>query len=464
MAGNFNDGSLAVAFNPTVTAQIQDRTLQRTFRDVLFPNLLFRMEAERELWAIHLGNNQTFTRVGEMETVERPVAPGQDPIPGGYPVEQWEATAQQWTNSIDTSMPTSYLTIASQYLRNIHQLGLNSGKSLNRIVRNKLYNAYVAGNTVVDVAASSSATTLHVANLNGFTFNLQNGRQQPVSASNPVNISIPAIAYTGQVTAFTPDVTGDLVHGGTLTITPAIGANVAARSAILTTKRSQLVYSGGGFSVDDVDTTDHFAVRDIRTAVAQLRFNNIPPHEDGLFHWHLGPGSEMQVFEDNEFQRVNQSLPDYVHYRRFALAVFGAGVFFRNNEVPSPTTCSTNVVKANTHGFELFNGAGTEIARPICTGAGVIEEKYIDESKYISDAGIMGRIGEFAVTNGGVQVITEGIRLVLRSPMDRLQQVTSAAWSFSGDWPIPTDELANSADTGIIGATYKRAVVVVHAA
>ena len=59
------------------------------------------------------------------------------------------ATAQQFGRGIDTAMPTSYVTLASQYLRNMHQLGVHAGQSLNRTVRDKLFNCYVAGNTVV---------------------------------------------------------------------------------------------------------------------------------------------------------------------------------------------------------------------------------------------------------------------------------------------------------------------------
>jgi len=56
--------NISVAFNPSVVATIQDRTLQRMFRDALFPRLLFRMEANAELWAQNLGGSQTFTRRG----------------------------------------------------------------------------------------------------------------------------------------------------------------------------------------------------------------------------------------------------------------------------------------------------------------------------------------------------------------------------------------------------------------
>src|SRR5215831_14271108 len=418
---NFPDGSLPVIFNPSIASTIQSNTLQRVFRDVLYPNLLFRMEAMRELWPIHLGGTSTFTRVGLIKPRTRPAQPNVDPVGKTYGVEQWSATAQKWNDSIDTNMPTSYLQLANQFMRNIHQLGLQAGQSINRVVRDKGYNAYVAGNTVTDTAAVSTATTIHVVNLTGFTTNLFGGVQTPVSASNPIPISLPAIGYTGVVTAAAPDVAGDPIHGGTLTISPALPANLAARSSVLATKRSQIVYSGGGDSIDAIDASDTFAVRDIRTAVAQLRFNNVPAHEDGLFHWHLDSQSELQVFSDNEFQRLNQSLPDYVHYRRFCLGIFGQSAFYRNNEAPTVQTCDPDPIDGNTHGFEVVNGARDEALSKgiVINGLPIMvkEPSYstmdIDNLDYYYEDCVIGGPGSFVVPIKDREKFKEAIRTKL---------------------------------------------------
>lgn len=458
---NFPDSSITVAFNQSLVSAIQDRTLQRVFRDALYPRLLYRMESLAELWPVNLGANQTFTRTGLIRPTTRPLSPGADPTPKTYSIEQWEATAQQWGDTIDTHMPTSYVTLASQYLRNMHQLGLHSGQSLNRVVRDKLFNAYTAGNTTVDTAAGAG-TTIPVANLNGFTRKLFNGRPTVVSAANPLDITVRdntgTVIYTGQVTGFTSDVAGDEIHSGDLTVTPAHGG-VALNDAVLADNRSRIVYSGGEVlgSVEDIAASDQFALVDIRTSVARLRFDNVPPHEDGSYHCHLDPTSELQIFNDNEFQRLNQSIPDYIHYRRFAAAYLLGVAFYRNTEAPNSATVDDNPATGFTTGFALTNSAGVPLHRPIFTGQGAIEEKYLDEARYISEAGIQGKIGEFAVVNGGVQVMTERIRLILRAPLDRLQQQTSSTWSFSGDWPVPSDETATSG-----AATFKRSVIVVH--
>ncbi len=449
---NFPDGTLQVAFSPSVTQAIQDRTLQRVFRDALFPRLLYRMEAIPELWPTNLGSNQTFTRAGLIKPTTRPLGANTDPSPIGYDFEQWEATAQQWGATIDTHMPTSYLSLASLYLRNMHQLGMHAGQSLNRIVRDKLFNAYIAGNSVVQTTAGGG-TTFKVVNLDGFTKQFVGARLTDISSTNPLPITVGAQSLSA--IGYTPDF-GDQIHSGTITVAVA-HAGVTARDVVLASTRSQLVYSSGATTLDGLSSANQMRLADVRNAVALLRSNNVPPMEDGTYHVHLDPVSENQIFGDNEFQRLNQSIPDYIHYRKMAVASFLGCTFYRNSEAPTSATVDDNPATGFTTGFELTNVGGTKIHRPIVTGAGAVEEKYLDESRYISDAGVMGKIGEFAVVNGGVQVMTERIRLILRSPQDRLQQMTSSSWSFSGDFPIPTDALSKTSS-----AWFKRAVVIVH--
>lgn len=454
---NYPDGSIVnTSFNAGVVSAIQDRTLQRTFRDPMFPRLLYRLEAVAELWPVNLGANQTFSRAGIIQPTTRPISPNAEVPTVQYSLEQWEATAQQFGRAIDTHMPTSYVTLASQYLRNMHQLGCHAGQSLNRVVRDKLYNCYVSGNTVVIAAGYAGGTALPVQNLAGFTRKLFNGRPNIVSATNPLSVTINGVANT--VIGFVSDIAGDEIHSGTLTLSAAVGAT-AGRVAVLAANRSLIFYSGGGTRVDDVASTDQFRMADIRAQIAQLQFDNVPTHEDGTYHYHLDPISQSQIFGDNEFQRLNQSMPDYIHYRKFAIASFLGATFYRNSEAPTVATVIEDPADGFTTAFETTNPVGVVLHRPIVTGQGAIEEKFLDESKYISEAGVQGKIGEFAVVNGGMQIMTERIRLILRAPLDRLQQTTSSAWSMSGDWAIPTDQTATSSPSA-----YKRASVCVHGA
>ena len=108
-------------------------------------------------------------------------------------------------------------------------------------------------------------------------------------------------------------------------------------------------------------------------------------------------------------------------------------------------------------GAEVRNAAGLALQRTVITGGGAIYEKYIDEGKYISEAGVTGKIGQFSIINGGAAVMTRRIRFILRAPLDRLQQVVSQTWSWSGDFPIPSDALSGNA------ARFKRSLIIEHA-
>jgi hypothetical protein len=182
---------------------------------------------------------------------------------------------------------------------------------------------------------------------------------------------------------------------------------------------------------------------------------------------HLSPAAEAEIFRDNHFQRLFQSQnATSDQYQGLYIGELLGCAFFRDNENPSTETVSSQValpgggglaILAPEIGGEIVTAAGLPVVRTVVTGGGVMYEKYLDESKYISEAGVTGKIGEFSLVNGGVQVMTQRIRFILRSPLDRLQQVVSQSWSWSGDFPVPSDRLTGNA------AAFKRAVVIEHA-
>ena len=109
-------------------------------------------------------------------------------------------------------------------------------------------------------------------------------------------------------------------------------------------------------------------------------------------------------------------------------------------------------------GAETTNDSGVDIGRVLITGKGALYERYLDESKFVTEAGTTGKIGEFSVVNNGISILTERIRLVVRAPLDRLQQIVGAAWSISTSFPVPSDITAPSGPE-----RFKRAVVLEHA-
>lgn len=455
-----------IAQDPTIRALVQEGALERAFHDALFPRQLYRSEAGAVLFPGNVGDSMIFTGSGLIPPKPRPMVPGTDPTPSTYSKEQWEATIQQYADAIDTHMPSSVVAIANLFLRDSMQLGLSAGQTLNRIVRNRLFAAALSGHTVCnggDSLSGTSESAFPVMRLNGFTKarrpDLAAGspvRYQTVSASNPLPIRIVHSGGTlaANVVGFTPATSGDETGPGTLSITYASGSyTVADRAAVYSDDRTHVVRVGGGTSVDALATGENIELQHIRSAVARMRLQNVPSQPDGTYHCHIDPMGEAQLFGDAEFQRLLTSLPDSGYYADFAIGRLLGTTFYRNSESPLAETVGDGTGTwdlDDPFAGELTNGAGLTVRRAVFIGAGAIYEYYQDLGALLTEAGVTGKVGQFSITNNGIQVVTDRIQLIIRAPLDRLQQNVSTAYKFVGDWPVRTDVTSGDA------ARYKR--------
>jgi len=452
---------------PDIRALVQENILERAFHDALFPRLLFRGEASPVLWPANVGDSMVFTGVGLIRPKLRPLMPGDDPIPSDYTKEQWSAQLQQYADSIDSHMPSSIVAIASLFYRNSQQMGLSAGQTLNRLPRNRMYNAALSGQTVAD-GTQASSVTIRVKRLNGLTRarrpDLAAGspvKFDTVTTSNPLSVSITALTTLRNIVGFTPDTAGDEVGPGTITLSAAIA--VTDRDLVIASDRSFIHRVGGGNRVDDVGAADVLTLADIRTVVAHARQNSVPPMPDGRYHFHLDPVSETQIYADAEFGRLLTSLPDYYMYRDFAIGELLGNVFFRNTECPQISTVEDGETAVFTQddpfAGELFNTGlttGVQIHRPLLVGHGGVLEYYQDLSQLITEAGVVGKIGAASITNNGIEVNTDRIHLIIRAPLNRLQDKVATSWKFIGDWPVRTD--VTSGDV----SRFKRLIAIEH--
>jgi hypothetical protein len=362
-------------------------------------------------------------------------------------------------------MPTSVVAIANLFLRNAQQLGLSAAQALNRIVRNRIYNAGMSGNTVITALATSA--TQRVERLNGLTRarrpDLPAGspvKFDLVSSSNPLAVTIGTTARN--IIGFTPDNPGDEVGPGTITLDSSMTTTL--RETVTTGDASFIVTPGGGTNVDSVGSGDILRLQDIRTAVARMRQENVPAFSDMRYHAHLDPAAEAELFQDAEIQRLNTALPDYYMYKDFAIGEIHGCVMYRNTECPQAETVEGGPTDSfdinDPFGGELFTGGdntGVPVHRTLVLGMGGIHEYYKELGDLVTEAGVTGKTGSFSIDNNGIQVSTDRIQLILRAPLNRLQDLVSTSWKFIGDWPFRTD--ATTGDS----ARYKRAVVIQHA-
>lgn len=453
---------------PEVRAVVQEGFLERAFHDALFPNLVYRGDVTAKPWPNEAGDTYIATGSGLMTPDGTPLRPGQDPDNASYPLEQWETQLNTYGKSVEIHMPTRVLAIVDLMMQNTHKLGLQAGQTLNRLVRARMHNAAEAGWTVA-VGSGSASTSLRVKRLNGLTKarnpNLSTGsrvRFSPVSSSNPLSVSLGGT--TVSVIGFTSDTTGDEIGPGVLTL--AAGATWADRAYVKAWDASEVVWVGGGNKVDDISAADLPRLADIRTMVTRFRKNNVPRHEDGNYHVHVGPTSEAAIMSDTELQRALMGTWESSYmYHDFAMGrPFLNCVFVRNNEAPQLHTVypydGATFSQADAFAPELTSdgtASGSPVHRMLFSGFGGIEEYYQDGSQYLSEAGLVGKMGKLQVSNNGIEVNTQRIDLIMRAPLNKFQDMVSVSWRFVGDWPVRTDACAPGTNARI-----KRFATLVH--
>jgi hypothetical protein len=456
---------------PASIAQLQQQgLLERAFHDGLFPNLAYRAEAMPEEWPVNTGQQIFMTRPGLLKPQTTPLVPGSDPVGQTIPFEQWVATLNQYADSIDIHMPTAVTTNANLFLRSIKQLGLAAGQSVNRIARNAMFQAYLSGQTVTTTAPLTGDLALSVASCNGFTTVVNPGANvapQTVSPTNPLPITIYTAtgSTTNQVVGFVPNNANDPNGPGQLLLASAVGVTgLTTRTPVISAYAPTIVRSEGGRSVDSISAGGTFVLQQAINAVSFLRRAMVQPHEDGLYHAHISSLANGQVFADPVFQGLNKSLPEHTIYKEGFIGQMSGVAFFMNLESPevnfnvgNQTATAQSGIYGQEIGAEVTNGSGVNIGRVLITGQGSVYEKYLDESNYVTEAGTTGKTGEFDVVNNGISILTERIRLVLRAPIDKLQQSVTASWSITTSFPVPSDITAPSGPQ-----QFKRAIILEH--
>lgn len=447
-----------------LNAIVQDNTLVKEFQDALYPRLLFRREASVERWGAQQGDAQIFTRSSLLAPVTSPITPGNDPTPKAPRFEQWRVIAAQYTDRIDTPMPADWAALASVFLRNAKTLGLQSAQSLNRLARSKLFAPYCSGDTLA-TALGSATTSLPVASIAGFTETMVDGRLVPVSVSAPKAATLGGVGAVSIVGA-SPASSSRPFGPGTLTL--AASATWAANARVLASDAPAIVRAGAATSVDGLTAASALKFAEIRRAVAIMERNNVPKFDDGTYHCHLDPVMVSQLYADNEFQRSQQEGQGQSgQWKDMALAQAMGVRFYSNQEAPNVynsapegssglySTGRGSAVASPEFHAEVRNSAGVGVSRGIIMGKGSLMEAWIDEkAAYMTAAGALGKIGEFSITNNGIMVEAERIRYIIRTPIDVLQQIVTQAWSWSGDFGVPSDLFG-----GLSASLFKRCVV-----
>lgn len=427
---------------------IQQGFLEREFEQALRSRLGYRACADREAFAVGIGETLTKTRAGLKPTVTTPLAPATNTnfdnglSPTTWSVEQYTITINHYAATTDLNMVTARVGIASQFLQNAYVNGEQAARSLDELARNALFNAYFGGNTRVRAGCtlSSSGPAVSVDDIRGFQTNFVNGVQQSVSASNTLSVMVGADSYllvaavadaTNQSTA--PNgVSGVLTFSGNVSVSDGTAGNtVTATNACVIVRPSQRA------NTSLIVATDTLAMSNLLDAVSKLRMNAVP-EIDGSYNCYLDPVSARQLFADPDFKQLFQGATSANQVFRQGMTNDFLGLrFMPTTEAfvqPHPTL------------------AGLMVRRPIICGQGALVE-----------GDFAGMAADDVAPKDSIVVVVDGVAMVTREPIDRLQQIIAQSWYWMGGFCAPSDTTTTSSTVPTAtNAAFKRAVMVEH--
>jgi hypothetical protein len=434
-------------FPPSLQPIIQQGFLEREFQQALQSRLGYRAVADREEFAVGIGETLTKTRAGLKPSVTTPLVPSTNTnldnglTPQNFSIEQYTISLNFYAATADLNMVTSRVGIASQFLLNAAINGEQAARSLDELARNALFPAYFGGNTRMRVTLGSAGVSVSVDDIRGFGQVWVNGVPTAVSTSNPLNVSVGSGTYSltgvsadGTNASTTPNgISGVLTFATSVTV-----ADGTINNTVTAATASAIVRPNARANTSQIIATDTLDMATLLTAVATLRLNAVP-EIDGAYNCYLDPVSAKQLFGDEAFRQLFTGATSANQVFKRGLINDFLGLRF------VPTTEAYVTTNPDTS-----NGL---IRRPIVCGKGALIE------------GDFAAMAESDVApKDSIISMVDGVAMVTREPIDRLQQIIAQSWYWIGGFCTPSDTTTNPTTIPTAtNAVFKRAVLVEHA-
>jgi hypothetical protein len=281
-----------------------------------------------------------------------------------------------------------------------------------------------------------------------------NGVFQPVSSTFPLVVKELASTSSGvnqtlSVTAATPDaVTASVYPSDNGTTSAGVSGTLTFASAtapvngdgLIAANAAPVLRPAGKTATTMLGSGDLLTLSLALDAKTVLRMNAVPVFPDGTYHMILDDMSMRQLFADQQFMIAyagQYGSREYMSGQMFTLL----GITF------IPTT------EAYVQASNSTAGVNVTVRRPILIGAeSLLQGNFEGLELWLNREGF-DPIGNV--------VLVDGIAQILRPPLDRLQRQVSLAWTWIGDFAVPTDVTCTPAIVPTCNnATFKRCVVI----
>ncbi len=425
---------------------IQQGFLDREFDLALRSRLGYRAVADREEISVGIGETLTKTRAGLKPAVTTPLSPASNTnldnglSPTGWSVEQYTIVMNHYAATMDLNMVTSRAGIAAQFLQNAYSNGEQAARSLDELARNALFGAYMGGNTRVRTSLGAAGPVVALDDVRGFQNAFVNGVQQAISGSTSLSVTIGSNVYSAvSASVDTTNVsTAPTGTSGTLTLSTNVTVgDGAAGNTVVAANGSTIIRPQSRTNTLQLNASDTLTMGCLLDAVAKLRLNAVP-EIDGAYNCYLDPVSSRQLFADPDFKQLFQGATS-------ANQVFRKGM---TNDFLGLRFVPTNETFVQAHP----SLANLMVRRPIICGAGALVE-----------GDYAGLAASDVAPADSIVTVVNGVAMVTREAIDRLQQIIAQSWYWIGGFCAPSDTTTNPTTVPTAtNAAFKRAVIVEH--
>ena len=190
-------------------------------------------------------------------------------------------------------------------------------------------------------------------------------------------------------------------------------------------------------NTSQLTATDTLSMGSLLDAVAKLRLNAVP-EIDGVYNCYLDPVSARQLFADPDFRQLFTGATS-------ANQVFRQGMV---NDFLGLRFIPTTEAYVQAHP----SLANVLVRRPIVCGQGALVE-----------GDFAGMAASDVAPSDSIVSVVDGVAMVTREPIDRLQQIIAQSWYWIGGFCAPSDTTTNPTTIPTAtNAAFKRAVMIEH--
>lgn len=426
----------------------QTNLLEQMFHTPIEAALAYAQAADDEIFPNGIGETLTKTRPAlfPLSAAITPINPSTNTnLDNGltnqyYTFEQYQLPINEYALTTFVNIMQDRTLIRRIFVQNIFALGENAVRTLDGLCSQYLHTAYDSGNTFA-TAAVTGATSIHVDNINGFStaFSSTNspGLPSTTTGANPVTASVyngstgvlrGTITITGFV-ADNPNTSTAFVNGiaygvsGNLSTIAVTGFAISVGDHIVASDGSFIVFANGRSSRFYLQDGDSLTLQLIARAKARLARRNVPPFAGNLYLAIIDPELWPQLLDDTAFQRATMGQMGETGYFSNAMISRTLGMAFINSNMVPGYTLPAGGIAAGV-GFArqaLVIGRGSLIRGTF--------QGHIDAAKQAA-----------AQDNAEIRFI-DSIKaaLLIRAPLDVLQEQMNETWKWVGGFVAPTD-------------------------